>query len=253
MRSVLATVVLIALVPLATLAQAAGPPEPVVVVHGAWGGGWDWKGVEGELRARGRDVYRATLTGQGERHHLASPEIGLETHIRDVVNLIVWEQLEDVVLVGHSYGGMVITGVADRIPDRIGKLVYLDAMLPFDGECVVSIMGAREGECGDVSSLQGQSGGFIAPGWVQPDAVPPYDVPHPARTLVDPLTLEGAPGEGKPALYIVTREAPGQPDGFDWAAERAAQLGWPVEELVADHNPQRTHPSEVADLILGRR
>lgn len=140
-------------------------PGTVVIVHGAWGGGWDWKGVERELRSRGYDVYRATLTGQGERDHLASPEVGLETHVTDVANLIVWERLEEVVLVGHSYGGMVITGVAERIPERVGRLVYLDA--------------------------------------------------------------------------------------FDGAAERARELGWPVEELIADHNPQRTMAGKVAELILG--
>jgi pimeloyl-ACP methyl ester carboxylesterase len=103
-------------------------------VHGAWGGGWDWKHVDQLLTADGYKVYRPTLTGQGERSHLASTNIDLDTHIQDIVNVIVWEDLHDVVLVGHSYGGMVITGVADRVPDRIRRLVYVDAFVPDNGE-----------------------------------------------------------------------------------------------------------------------
>src|SRR5262245_43565749 len=84
-----------------------------VIVHGAWGGGWDWLAIDSMLARHGHKVVRVTLTGLGERHHLASPNIGLDTHIEDVVNAILWDNLRDVVLVGHSYGGMVITGVAD--------------------------------------------------------------------------------------------------------------------------------------------
>jgi pimeloyl-ACP methyl ester carboxylesterase len=250
MRTLRLVIALSMLLPAQAASQAQPTAETVVLVHGAWGGGWDWKGVERELRSRGYDVYRATLTGQGERHHLISPEVGLETHISDVANLIVWEQLDRVVLVGHSYGGMVITGVTERIPDRIGRLVYLDAMLPFDGECVMGMMGGQGEGCGDVESVRGQSDGVVPPSWLEPGTLPPHDVPHPARTLVDPLHLQGDPGHGRPASYILTRDEPGEPDGFDWAAERAGELGWPVMEMIADHNPQRTKPAELVDLIL---
>lgn len=119
------------------------PAKPaIVIVHGAWGGGWAFKRVDHLLREKGFDVYRVTLTGQGERVHLGSPAVGLSTHIDDVVNTIIFEGLRDVVLVGHSYGGMVITGVVDRIPDRVRRVIYLDALLPNDGESMVS---AREG------------------------------------------------------------------------------------------------------------
>src|SRR5918993_1727958 len=107
-----------------------------VIVHGAWGGSWAFKKVDSLMTAHGALVYRPSLTGQGERVHLASPEVSLSTHINDVVNMIAFENLNDIVLVGHSYGGMVITGVADRIPERIRKLIYLDALLPVDGESV---------------------------------------------------------------------------------------------------------------------
>lgn len=104
-------------------AQEAAPRRTYVFVHGAWGGGWDWRPVSDILTSRGHVVFRTTLTGLGERAHLATPDIGLETHITDVMNAILYENLRDVTLVGHSYGGMVITGVADRIPDRIAHLV----------------------------------------------------------------------------------------------------------------------------------
>src|SRR5436190_9278884 len=115
-------------------AYAAQPAEKYtfVVVHGATAGGWEWKSTGKFLTDDGHTVYRATLTGLGEREHLNSPDIDLQTHINDVVNLILYEDLHDVVLTGHSYGGMVITGVIDRIPERIRHVVFLDAAVPDD-------------------------------------------------------------------------------------------------------------------------
>lgn len=105
-----------------------------VLVHGAWHGSWCWKRVRRALQALGHEVFTPTLTGVADRVHLLSPQVNLETHITDVVNLIQWEELSDVVLCGHSYGGCVISGVADRIPDRIGALVYLDAFVLESGQ-----------------------------------------------------------------------------------------------------------------------
>src|SRR5437762_1451253 len=105
-----------------------------ILVHGAWHGSWCWKRVRKSLQARGHDVFTPTLTGVGERSHLLSPQVNLDTHIDDVVNLIQWEELSDVVLCGHSYGGAVISGVADRVPDRLRTLVYLDAFVLEDGQ-----------------------------------------------------------------------------------------------------------------------
>ena len=105
-----------------------------VLVHGAWHGSWCWKRVRKSLQAEGHDVFTPTLTGVAERSHLISPQVGLETHIADVVNLIRWEELTDVVLCGHSYGGCVITGAADRVAERIKALVYLDAFILGDGQ-----------------------------------------------------------------------------------------------------------------------
>lgn len=109
-----------------------------VLVHGGWHGGWSYRKVAKLLRQAGHEVYTPTLTGLGERSHLAGMPINLDTHITDIINTILWEDLSDVVLVGHSYGGIVITGVADRIPDRISALVYLDAQVPENGDTLFS-------------------------------------------------------------------------------------------------------------------
>ena len=101
------------------------PVYTYVIIHGAWGGAWDWKDIDHRLRADGHDVYRPTLTGQGERVHLATPDIDLTTHITDVVNVIKFEKLQDIILVGHSYGGMVITGVAEKLADRIKAMKFI--------------------------------------------------------------------------------------------------------------------------------
>lgn len=222
--------------PAAVGEEAARPV--VVLVHGAWGGGWDWRPVDRMLTSRGYDVYRVTLTGLGERVHLARPEVDLSTHIADVVNTILFEGLDGVVLVGHSYGGMVITGVADTIPERLEAVVYLDAFVPLAGETV-----------GDIAPGLTTDDDLLIPSWVDPADPYPRDVPHPAGTLRQPLELDGAPGAGVRAAYILTRQSGREPDGFQWAADRAAALGWPVYEMEADHNPQRSARDELVDLI----
>lgn len=223
-------------------APSVQPPAPgsagtVVLVHGAWGGGWDWRPVDRMLTARGYDVYRATLTGLGERVHLVRPDVDLDTHIADVVNLVLFEDLHDVVLVGHSYGGMVITGVADSIPDRLEALIYLDAILPRSGEAVTDLSGISV------------EGAVNVPSWVDPAAPYPRDVPHPTGTLTQPLTLDGPPGAGVRAEYVLTVEPGREPDSFQWAADRAAARGWPVRVIETGHNAQRTARDELVELI----
>ena len=114
-------------------ASSAHKP-PFVLVHGAWHGGWSWRKLRPLLEAAGHAVFTPTLTGLGERRHLCSRDIGLATHIQDVANLIEFEELSNVILVGHSYAGMVITGVGSAAGSRVGRLVYLDAFLPDDGK-----------------------------------------------------------------------------------------------------------------------
>lgn len=227
--------------------EAQEAPPTIVIVHGAWGGGWAFREVEQLLRDDGYSVYRPTLTGQGERFHLATPEVDLETHITDVINVLEFEELEDVVLVGHSYGGMVVTGVADRVPARIRHLVYLDAFVPFDGESLADLAGdfmARLASSGATADSD-----FVNPVWVEPGSPPPKDVPQSMRTFTQRIHLQGEPGRGLPVSYIITRDAPGAPDAFDSSAARARDLGWTLYELVADHNPQWSRPVELAALL----
>ena len=113
-----------------------------VLVHGAWHGGWCWSRVARRLRAAGHEVHTPTLTGLGDRSHLMSRSVNLQTHVQDVANLLHWEELNDIVLCGHSYGGMVITGVANRLAKRIKSLVYLDAFVPENGQAVLDFMPA---------------------------------------------------------------------------------------------------------------
>src|SRR5439155_7333443 len=116
-----------------------------VLVLGAWGGGWEWRWVRAGLRSAGHEVFTPTLTGLGERAHLISPGVGLSTHIEDVTAVIESEELTDVVLCGQSSGGMVVTGVADRDPERIAHVAYLDALVPSDGQSMVDLIPSTSG------------------------------------------------------------------------------------------------------------
>ena len=124
--------------------QTNSQAKTIVFVHGAWGGAWDYQIMEKLLEDKGHKVYRPTLTGQGERSHLLSPSINLDTHVMDILNVIKYEDLDNIILVGHSYGGMVISGVADKVPEKIKHIVYMEAFLPIDGENVLSLIGTEE-------------------------------------------------------------------------------------------------------------
>ena len=223
------------------------PAKPtIVIVHGAWGGSWAFRNVDALLREKGFNVYRPQLTGQGERVHLARPDIGLSTHIEDVVNVILFEDLHDIILVGHSYGGMVITGVADRVPERIKRLVYLDAFLPSDGESVMSIVGARSEFLKPMIK-----GDYIVPPWVKPDQPPPKDVPQSLKTFTDPIVLKNKAGHDLAGTYILTvdkgKEA--KDDDFFAQSQRARERGWPVWQLTADHNAQWSAPEALVEML----
>jgi pimeloyl-ACP methyl ester carboxylesterase len=226
-------------------AAATRKPFTCVLVHGAWGGGWDWRQVDDLLTAGGNKVYRATLTGQGERSHLASTNIDLDTHIQDVVNVIVWENLHDVVLVGHSYGGMVITGVADRVPGRIKHLIYVDALLPENGESRDKI---HRNPATDPPIING----FFVPPWVAKNSAPPHDVPQPFKTFEESITLTNQAAAGKiPTTYILTVDQgkPPEQDDFYKFYLRAKARGWPTRIMEGDHNVQHSHPQELVKLI----
>jgi pimeloyl-ACP methyl ester carboxylesterase len=212
-----------------------------VIVHGAWGGGWSWKEVDNLLTADGHTVYRPTLTGQGERVHLASPSVGLDTHIADIVNVIKFENLHDVVLVGHSYGGMVITGVAQQVPDRISRLIYLDALLPEDGDCVNALFPKEKRVIKD---------GFMVPTWKLPDE-PPHDEPQSAKTFSDKITVNNPAAAKLLADYVLFVEPDTKLEDarFHPFFLRAAARGWPTFTFASDHNAWNSHPQELVELL----
>jgi pimeloyl-ACP methyl ester carboxylesterase len=225
-------------------ADVAARPT-IVLVHGAWGGGWAFKKLEQLLRREGVDVYRPTLTGLGERMHLGHREVGLSTHVDDIVNVLLFEDLHDVVLVGHSYGGMVITGVADRVPARIRRLVYVDAFVPGDGESVMSLVSPHGAWVEDMVK-----DGMMVPSW--PGGPPwPRDVPQSFRTFTDTLSLENTEPHW-PATYLLTVEAGKQAskDDFFLQSERARTRGWTVIRMTASHNPQHDAAAQLAELLL---
>ena len=232
-------------------AETAVKPPVLVSVHGAWAGGWQFKRVVPFLEAKGWQVHRPSLSGLGEHFNTARADIGLATHIDDIVNYILFEDLHDVILLGHSYGGMVITGVADRIPERIARLVYLDAFVPNDGD---NVMGLRK--AGSLPIEQMAKDGFIIPTWVRPGKPFPIDVPHPLKTFTDAIVLKNQTATAKiPGTYILTVDPGRQPadDDFFAASERARARGWPVIIMEGDHVVNWRQPDVLAKLIMDIR
>jgi len=229
-----------------TKAVTSATKPTIVIVHGAWGGSWAFRKVEALLREKGFNVYRPQLTGLGERVHLARPDIGLSTHIDDVVNMIRYEDLHDIILMGHSYGGMVITGVADRLPDRISRLVYVDAFVPNDGENVMGLVSTR-----GVWLKQMIKGDYIVPPWVKPDQPPPHDEPQPLKTFTEPISLKNKAALKLSATYILTVDAgkKANDDDFWPQAQRAKERGWPILQLTADHNAQWSAPEALVEML----
>lgn len=228
-----------------------------VLVHGGWGGGWEWRLVAQRLQERGHLAYRPTLTGLGERRHLASPDIDLDTHIDDVLGLLDNEDLADVVLVGQSYGGAVVTGVADRAATRVGHLVYVDAFIPENGESVNGLSGEKLTQY--FRGLAAEKGeGWRVPVWFTaedldlPDDLSDWYMshvgPHPLATLDQPLELTGAVGE-VPTTYIDC-EPPGVSTWlFRDSVERARSRGWGFHSLPVGHDVQVIDPESLALLL----
>ncbi len=249
MKHPLLLLALLALLASTSLRAADATPAPstgkahynFVIVHGAWGGGWAFREVDRLLTADGHRVYRPTLTGQGEKVHLASPAVGLSTHIDDIVNVILFEDLHDVVLVGHSYGGMVITGVMDRIPERIRQVVFLDAAVPNDGESMNSLRG------GTPTAEQAKTG-FIMPGAKAAAKPIPHDVPQSLKTWTEPVSYKNPAAKKLPGTYVAF-VGPGQSGDSRPEWQRAKSRGWSVLTLESDHNAQWSHPKELAALL----
>ncbi len=227
---------------------ASDNAKTIVFVHGAWGGAWDYRNLEEMLEAHGHRVQRLTLTGLGERSHLMSADINLDTHIMDVINVLQTDDLENVILVGHSYGGMVITGVADRIPERIRHLVYIDAIVPLDGESMFSVR-FKDEEARFMQMVETEGEGiYLPPFW--DDWEDSKDLPQPIGTFTQPISLANPIGNGLPATYVLTVDEGADTDDFSPFAERANGFGWDYHEWITGHVPQRTMPETYAQLLL---
>ncbi len=227
---------------------------PYVLVHGAWHGGWCWGKVAERLRAAGHRVFTPTLTGLGDRAHLIAPNVGLATHVEDVISTLEMEDLNDVILVGHSYSGQVLASVASRLPERIRQLVYIDAFLPDDG---VSATMRQPEQIAHHYKESVEQTGF---GWLIPPrslevlgVTEPGDVawlkelmlPHPYKTFNDPATVSPE-SLAIPSAYV---------ECVDWIRvfkpqrELAVRRGWPVRELQTGHQAMQTAPQALADTL----
>lgn len=227
-----------------------------VLVHGGQHGGWCWRRVASRLRDAGAEVFTPTLTGVGERAHLLTADVSLEMMVQDVVSVLEWEELDDVVLVGHSFGGLPIAGAADRVPERIRHLVFLDAALVPDGQSAAD-------QIDDAVFLpwlqmsDEQTGGLALPIHFTPadlGVVDPEDAawvarrltPHPTRGYTDKQHLNNPLGNGLPATYIGCN----QDLGLGPSRQLARDLGWRYETLDVGHNAMVIAPDEVTELLL---
>ena len=234
------------------VAQSQG--ATFLVAHGAWSAGWAWKKMHPLMNAAGHQLITPTYTGLGEREHLASPSNDLETHIQDVLAVIKYEDLRDVVLIGHSYGGMVATGVADRADNRIAQLVYLDAFVPRNGQALVDLL-SPEGRHRMQERVKAGDGWRVPPNPTPPDTseadvkwISERRLPQSLKTFEMPLRLRGG-DVTLPRSYIYCKRI-GAVDGFRQFAERAkSEPGWRYYEIDASHSPHVTAPDALATLL----
>jgi len=243
-----------------------------VLVPGAWLGGWAWEPVADQLPGQGHEVHAVTLTGLGDLSHQATPQVDLDTYIADVVQLVEGEDLHDVVLVGHSYAGHVVTGVADRIPDRIALLAFLDAGPSPDGMAFMDLQPpeARELIEGLVQEA-GEGWKIPMPSWAELEGVLGASLeglgqeerariragasPQPVRTWTQPLSLKGSAPEELPKLLISCSIPLGQvremiDSGHPWFAALAGP-SWSFLELSTGHWPMFSVPDALASLLAG--
>jgi pimeloyl-ACP methyl ester carboxylesterase len=224
-----------------------------VVAHGAWSAGWAWKKMRPLMLGAGHELWTPTYTGLGERVHLASADVDLDTHIQDIVAVLDTEDLNDVILIGHSYGGMVATGVADRARARIRHLVYLDAFAPKNGQAVFDLVPP------DVAAkmragAQASESGYGIPANPMPSDTAPEDQawasprrrPQPVKAFAQKLTLAAEPP--MPRSYVYAKKA-GIGDTFRQFFERAKRESWRTYEIESSHNPHITNPQGLLAIL----
>lgn len=227
-----------------------------VLVPGAWLGGWCWRRVTPLLEAQGHRVLTPTLTGLGERSHLASDSVDLATHVRDVVNVMTWEDAREVVLVGHSYAGFVVTGVADQAPDRVATLVYLDTSIPSDGEAFFDFWPAEMRA--HIESSAERFGGWPVEEDLGPDGadIAAEDLawmqalgsPHPIGTLRQPLELNNRGTSGQALGYIACR--PAREQFAAYLQPYRDDPAWHFVDLESGHWPMFSAPEALAAGLL---
>ena len=233
--------------PAASRVLAQSKSAPFVLVHGAWHGGWCWRRVADRLTAKGCYVVAPTLSGVCERSHLANDSISLSTHIDDVVNEIKWKDLDGVVLVGHSYGGMVITGVAERMRERIAAIVYLDAFLPQDGQSLSAIRSSTATQWPErlVPPIPAASFRVNAKdaAWVNSKMTP-----HPVKCFTETLRVSGAYSTIAEKVYIRALDYPSA--SFDAAIARCrADRAWKTIEMKCGHDIMIDQPAELTAIL----
>ncbi|GAA3698323.1 alpha/beta fold hydrolase [Nonomuraea antimicrobica] len=220
-----------------------------VLVHGAWHGGWCWRHVASRLRQAGHEVHTPTLTGLGERAHLANREIGLRTHVDDLLGVLTYEDLRDVVLVGHSYAGLVVREAADRVPERVSRLVMVDAWAGRDGQSLDDLAPAFFFDWIESVTVDGliPPSPAAAVGVTDPDQVAwlePKLTAQPRRTFSEPTRLTGAVDAIDCRAVLCT---PGGPMPFPRLAE---EHGWSTAVLDAGHDAMVTAPGPLADILM---
>jgi len=244
-----------------------GSHRDFVLVHGAWHGGWCWRHVRERLVAAGHRVFTPTLTGLGERAHLLAPSIGLDLHVEDIVQVIETEELQRVVLCGHSYGGMVVTGVADRLRERIAHIVYLDASVPTDGQSMLTegpprdpvAQAAAEAQLRSLADARGimpvfppEALGIAATDIENHAWVSRRLTPHPFKTWLDPLFLPNGGSAGLPRTYVLCTDPALPGTSFAWHAEQArGSADWRYVEIATGHDAMVTAPDATAAVLLG--
>jgi pimeloyl-ACP methyl ester carboxylesterase len=232
--------------------MTTSPRTTFVLVHGAWHGGWCWSRLVPLLEAGQHRVLPVTLTGLGDRAHLASPVVDLDTHVTDVASILEMEDLNDVVLVGHSYGGMVITGAAERAWKRVRRLVYLDALVPAHGQSAFDLNSAQFRERLEKEAKEKGDGYKIAP---IVDILGIQDAndlewararlrPHPIGTFRQPVDASTFAAK-IPSTFVLCKRF-----GFGETAERCRRKGWPVFEIDCGHDAMIIKPQDLCELLV---
>lgn len=228
-----------------------------VLIHGAWEAGWAWDWMVPYLRDAGHEVHAPSLTGLGARSHLLTPEVNLETHIEDILGIMKWGRLENVTLVGHSYGGAVATGVADRAPERVGSLIYLDAFILKDGQSLGDLMIPERAEIMCAHAEEKGEGWYLPPFpadfWHVSDPkeaafLEELSTPHPYATMLQKLTLTGGLDKIAKKAYVLATGY--EPSSFPKFADEMRRQGWPVEELKTHHFTMLSMPKETAEVLI---